>query len=286
MASRRNWERRVWEHPLVHDFKWGFGLDIDDTSSLKNDTMVPLLFQDNALVDLELVKTNKENADWAVKGKPNTFAGSYIPKVTTTWTAWSPSAEIDVMKFSTMSIYSSMLNRLDAFDKKTGDDIETILELTHETTDEQVFPLWNGTKIYEGHSVLDYAADVPGLTGTQQPEGVAFEHEVFFDALHYYSNREMLRKMTGRMKNHYINGALNTDRKTFEKVVKGFDTFVPGMCKYQHPYTGCFLLFACPPAGRYDQMAKTGDVTAVEHLTVTGRTRFNEYNPDFNFART
>ncbi len=284
-VNRKFWPKATWQYPRIHDFVFGFGLDCDDTASTKNSTLVPYLMQDNAIVDYETIKTNPENDDFAVKINPNVAAGSYVPKCMVSWHAWSPSAEIDVMKFRYMNIHTAMLNRLDAFDKKTGNDIETILELTHEVTDEQVYPLWNTVKLYEGHHVQDYAVDVPGLTGTQQPEGVAFNMEMFFDAMHYYTNKEMLRAVTDRMMSFQVNGDIAKDRPIREKWVSHYQNVVPSLCKFVNPYMGCFGLFHCPQAGSYSQPAKTADVTAVEHLTVYGRVRFNEYNPDFNFSR-
>ncbi len=284
-VSHRDWPRQVWQYPLHHDFPFTFGLDIDDLAATKNSTIVPYMFQDNAIVDYETIKVNPENEDFAVYTKGNTAAGSYIPKLMVSWKAWSSSLEIDVMNFKTMMIHTAMLDRLNAFDKKTGFDIETIIEMTHETTDEQAFPLYNTVKLYEGHHVQDQPAAHPGLTGTQQMEGVAFDMELYFDALHYYTNKEMLRNVTSRMRNHFINGDIAKDRRTFEKVVNSYTNQMQSLCKYQHPYTFCGELFTAPQAGSIWQYAKAGDVTAVEHLHVMGRVRFDEYNPDFNFAR-
>ncbi len=285
MPSKRDWPKLTWRFPRLHRIYFGFGLDMDDVAATKNSTMVPYMFQDNALIDYETIKTNPENADFAIVGNQNTAQGSYVPKVMVSWKAWSPSAEVDVAHLETLRIGTSMLNRLDAFDKKTGNDIETILELTHETTDEQCYPLWNTVKLYEGHHVSDYDGLVPGLTGTQQPEGIAFDPNMVFDANQYYTNKEMLRKVTEKMRHHYINGDLAKDRRTFEKVVSSFSTRIPSLCKYQHPYTFCGEIFHLPQAGAINQFAKTGDVTAVEHVTIQGVIRFAEYNPDFNFSR-
>ena len=52
-----------------------------------------------------------------------------------------------------------------------------------ETTDDQAYPLFNGTKLFEdtvGAGNFDYDANVPGLTTDQQPEGVAFDEDTFF----------------------------------------------------------------------------------------------------------
>ncbi len=284
-ADRRLWEPRTWKYPRIHRVSFGFGLDMDDTAATKNSTMAVYMMQDNALIDYEDIKTNPENADFSIVGNVQVAAGSYVPKLMVTWRAWSPSAEVDVCHMMTQKIGISMLNRLDAFDKKTGNDIETILELTHETTDEQTYPLWNTVKLYEGHQILDMPGDIPGLTANQQPEGIALDKDMFFDAMAYYTNKQMLGKVTDRYRHWYINGDLAKDRKTTEKIVASTSTRVPSLCKYANPYMFCGEIFTLPQAGSREQYAKTGDVTAVEHITVNGIIRFAEYNPDFNFSR-
>ncbi len=284
-TGHKMWSRQTWQYPRVHDWLFGFGLDADDVAATKNSTIVPYFWQDNAIIDYEDIKTNPENADFAVQANGNCAAGSYIPKCTVNWLAWNPSAVNDLLTFKYLPINVSMLNRLDAFDKKTGNDIETILELTHETTDEQAFPLYNTVKLYEGHQVVDYPAGNDGLTGTQQPEGVAFDMELYFDALHYYTNKEMLRQVTGRMESYNLQKLSAASGGVKERVKSFYRNVVPSMCKFQHPYTACMGLFTCPQAGTMYQPSTTAEQTAVETLTVAGRVRFNEYNPDWNFAR-
>ncbi len=284
MPRKGEWPRQTWKYPLIHDFTFGFGLGIDDSVSTNQSTIVPFLMQDNAIVDYETIKTNPENADFAVVAKPNTAAGSYIPKLVVSWYAYSPSNQINRLLFKTLDISIAMLNRLDAFDKKTGNDIETILELQHETTDEQCYPLWNGDKLFEGHMIQDLPVDVPGLTTTQQPEGVNFDMEMFFDALHYYTNKEMLRKVTSKMKTYAVTDIAKAVSQR-DRFANNVSSFIPSLCKYQHPYTFCGMLFHAPQAGTQYQTGAVASISAVEHLTVLGRVRFNEFNPDWNFAR-
>ncbi len=285
MASKRLWEKRVWAYPLWHSFEFGFGLGMDDADTTRNATIVPYMFQDNALIDLETVKVNPENDDYAVTGRPNCYAGSYIPKCVVTWEAWVTSSQPDALKFQYLPIHTATLQRLDAFDKKTGTDIEALLELTHETTDEQVYPLWNGAKLYEGHHVIDYHTNVPGLTTTQQPEGVDFDIEQYFDARRYYTNKEMLDQVTGRMRTYQVPQIMQVGGNLSRATARFYETTVPSMCKYMLPYTSCMGLFNIEPSGSHGQPTIIGDTTSIEHLTVQGRVTFPEINPDFNFAR-
>ncbi len=282
--DRRDWPRQTWEFPLIHNFEFGFGLSAD--SATKASTIVPYMFQDNALVDYETIKTNPENADFAVTAHGNTMAGSYVPKIMVNWTMFIPAGDTEIvhLKANTMKIHTAMLNRLDAFDKKTGNDIETILELQHETTDEQCYPLYNGTKLFEGSSgVHDMPyPDHPGTTTDGQMEGVAFDKELFFDAKHYYTNKQMLNSVTDQMRDYTISEPIVPHGRS---IVSNTSRMVNPMCKTMNPYTFMGELFHVPQTGSIDQYHIATETTAIEHLTVKGRVRFAEFNPDFNFAR-
>ncbi len=285
-ADRRLWPKQTWAYPMPHDFQFGFELGMDDLDTLKQSTMIAYAFQDNAIVDYEEIKTNPENFDFAVKSNGNCAAGSYVPRCSVSWQAFCTATDVDILKFMYMPVHTAMLNRLEAFDKKTGNTIETILELTHETGDEQCFPLYNGTKLYEGHHVIDLPfPDHPGPTTNGQPEGIAFDIEQYFDALHYYTNKEMLRTITGRMQTFRINQDLAGNIPTKDKIASYFRRDMPSICKYQHPYTMYAGLYHLPLAGTHNQYQQSNSVTQEGHLIFVGRVRFNEYNPDFNFAR-
>ncbi len=283
VVKKSDWPRQTWVYPRIHNFNFGFGLSAEATT--KAHTIVPYLMQDNALVDLETIKTNPENADFAVVGFPNCHAGSYVPKINVGWSMFIPTADTEIISIivNTMQLGCAFLNRLDAHDKKTGDDIETILELTHETTDEQAYPLWNGTKLFEGGGTYDYDALVPGLTTDQQPEGVAFDKELFFDAMHYYTNKQMLKSVTQRMKTYMISEPIVPHGRSMVRYSRTLS--VPPQCKFMNPYAFFGELFSVPQVGDLSQIMLAAETSAIEHITVKGFVRFNEYNPDFNFAR-
>jgi hypothetical protein len=282
-VNKSDWDKNTWNFPRIHNFEFGFGLSAED--STKASTIVPYFFQDNAIVDYEDIKTNPENADFAIDTSPCVAAGSYIPKILVDYVMYlhPEDTELSHLMVDRMKINTAMLNRLDAFDKKTGDDIETILELQHETTDEQCYPLWNGTKLFESAGTYDYHADVPGLTTDQQPEGVDFDKEKFFDAMHYYTNKDMLKQVTQNMRSTTLSEPIVPHGRSIQHYRRTEN--VPSISKTQNPYTFYGELFSVPQVGSRTQYHLASETTAKEHLVVKGMVRFYEYNPDFNFSR-
>ncbi len=280
---KSDWPKETWQFPLIHEFEIGFGLSAEATT--KAATIVPYVMQDNALVDYELIKTNPHNADFATVAYPNVCQGSYIPKCTINWTAVIPPSDTEIvhLKFDEMLIATSFLNRLDASDKKTGLDVENLLELTHETTDEQCYPLWNGTKLFESGGTFDYHANVPGLTTNGQPEGVAWDKSTFFKAMHYYTNKEMLKQVTFGLNSHTLSEPLVPHGRSMVSFSRTIE--VPSIAKSGNEYQFLGQLFGVPQVGSRDQYHLAGETTAIEHFMLKGFVKFFEFNPGYNFAR-
>ncbi len=277
----------MWHYPRHHNFEFGFGLSAE--AATKASTIVTWCFQNNSIIDYETIKTNPENADFAVVNYPDICAGSVVPRIMVDYSLYIPMADAEIVQLNinTMKIHTAMLNRLDAHDKKTGNDIETILELEHATDDEITYPIFNGTKLFEGAGTYDTTfkdgyADV-GLSSNLQPEGVAFDKELFFDAKQYYTNKQMLNTVTDRMKSYRLVEPLVPHGKSAQHVHYNMPT--PSLCKFANPYQFCGELFHLPQVGSIDQYHLAAETSAIEHVTVKGRVRFAEYNSDFNFAR-
>ncbi len=209
--------------------------------------------------------------------------GSVIGMLASNWTAFIPDAntEIEIVKFNTLPIHTAMLNRLDAFDQKTGNDIETIIELQHETTDEQTGALYNNTKLFESQGARDLATSVPFLTTDGQLEGVAFDKTLFFNAKRYYSNKRMLQEVTGTMRTHQVSEPLSPHGRA---IIRGGHKSVDSMCKFQNPYTYQATLFHLPQADDLFQFHDSDTISDIEALTVKGDIFFLETNQDFNFS--
>ncbi len=285
-VSKKDWPRLTWKFPRIHNYDFGFGLSAESTNQAS--TIAPYMWHNNSIIDYETIKTNPENADFAVVAYGDCCAGSYVPSVTVNWVAVIPPSDTEIshIRFDTMNIDIAMLNRLDAFDKKTNDDIETLLELAHDTGDEMTKVLWNGTKLFESGGTFDIApvdgfADI-GLSTDGQPEGVAFEKEKFFDAMHYYTNKEMLKSVTGGMRTHILSEPIVPHGRS---MVMSKGRRVASLCKFMNPYAWCGELFHVPQVGSRTQYHLAGETTAIEHVMVKGMVRFYEFNPDFNFAR-
>jgi hypothetical protein len=281
--TKRIWDPRTWVYPKIHNFEFGFGLSAEDTT--RASTIVPYFFQDNALVDYENEKTNPRNDDFAISTEPNVCQGSYIPNIVLDYVMYlkPDDTEISHLMVDRMKLFTAFDRRLDAKDKKTGATVKSIIEMQYETTDEQAYPLWNGTKLFESGGTYDYSANVPGLTTDGQPEGVAFDKETFFDGIHYYSNANALKTVTGPMRSVTISEPIVPHGMSivhYRKVVS-----VPSIAKFQNEYTFFGELFSVPQVGSRTQYHLASETTGIEHLTVKGMVRFNEYNPDFNFAR-
>ncbi len=276
----------MWFYPRIHNFEFGFGLSAD--AATKASTIQPWIMMNDSIEDYETIKTNPENDDFAVVNYPDIAAGSIIPRVMVDYSMYIPSSDTQLVHLmcNTMRIHTSMKNRLDAFDKKTGDTTQSILELEGETTDTICYPLYNGTKLFEAGGTFDTTykdgfADV-GLGTDLQPEGVAFVKETFFDAMHYYTNKEMLNVQTDRMKSYVISEPLVSGRSVIHV---HYNYATPSLCKFANPYTFCGELFHIPQSGSIDQYHIASETSAIEHLRVKGRIRFKEFNTDFNFAR-
>ncbi len=69
--DKRDWDRRTWKFPLIHNFNFGFGLTADSASITKRSTIQPYLFQDDLAIDLETIMTNPANAGFMVDAQPN-----------------------------------------------------------------------------------------------------------------------------------------------------------------------------------------------------------------------
>ncbi len=261
------------EYPLWHDLEYQFKLNAEDET--KNSTMIPIMHNDILAQVLKTTYVNPKNSAFEVVAQPNCSPESILPSLQLSMRCSLTKGAIETdavrsLSLNYMFINGAFLNRLDAVDAKTGNDIETILELTHETDEEQVIPLWSGVDLTSGSLV---PTGVEGLTTDQVIESVAFDKEMFFDAMKYYDNHSMLRTMARSMKTVTI-------KRDYPYSMHGTKPVAP-ICRFMNPYSFGFLLVHLPQVGDIDQYGLADVTTNIPHVDVKIKIRYPEWNKGF-----
>lgn len=247
----------------------------------QEDTIIPIIHNDDA-IDPQTVYTHPENSSFAVYQSSNcapdskvNFIKGYLELSLT-----KPAIETDAVKalrVGVQVITSSFPEDLDVADEVSGTDIKTILGLQKETTDRQVYPLYDGNKLNEvfTNSALLHA-DQPGLTTTQVIENVGFTPGTFYSCLDYYTNGDLMKKMQRGLKWYTL-----TERYPFIKIPIKIDS----RTKRINPYTFLGLRVYVPQVGSYYQIPAAGDTTAINHVRAHFQCRYDEWNEYFKFMK-
>ncbi len=271
------------EYPLPHNFGFNFALSAE--AATKDSTIVTLFHTREDAASAESIEVNPRNANFAEDGGAVIHNGSIIPKLNLTFSMrLTKIAEatdgIRALKVNWMPIYISFLNSLEAEDAKTAVQVEDILELQHAVDNKDTYPLNSSTKLDETGSIS--ASTIPltevfgdlGLTTNLIPESVAFDKSLFYNALEYYTNQGMLKKVIGKM-----NTVVVTRDRPF---LYHSNNFTYPSVKRGNPYTFCGILFNLPQAADYDQIVQASEVTAISHVQIAGNVRFSEWNATFD----
>ncbi len=179
-----------------------------------------------------------------------------------------------------MPIYISFLDTLEAEDEKTATQIEDILELEHFTDNKDTQPEYSGIKISTLHNVAPSSIHYTevfgdwGLTTDLKYESVAFDLGAFYDTLQFKTNAGMLKKVIGPMRKVI----LRQDHPYFHFS----SNFTYPSIKRANPYTFCGVLFHLPQMGQFMQVGEVADTTAIDHVNIEGRIRYDEWNSVFD----
>ncbi len=268
------------EHPLPHNFNYDLNFSIDDSLSL-NATYLPLILNDEGLVNADTKVVNPRHGSFAEENTPYCFHDSIIPRMTISMSAKLTKAGIETdalrsVKFNWMPVYVSFLNRLEAQDSKTAVQVEDILELQHETVGKSVYPIWTGTNMNIGTVGIHGSATTAfmGLTVNNTIETVAFDKELFFDAMQYYTNSPMLKKVIGKMHSVHVSR---------DRVYKYYsNNFINPMVKRINDYTFCGILVHVPKINDAEQLGVAADTTGIDHMMLQCYVRYDEWNSEFD----
>ncbi len=268
------------EFPLPHNFQLMPTFSIDN-AIVQNATYIPILMNDEGLVNPDTVNANPEHGSFAESDNVYCYKNSIVPKINFTMELSMMKGAIETdkiqfIKFYWMPVYVSFLNRLDASDSKTGTTVEAILELEHETVGKSAYPIWGTVDIGELDVKIHANATTAlmGMTTNDVQENIVFDRSLFFDALQYYTNAPMLKKVIGTMKQGFI-----TRDRPFRYHSSNFTN---PMVKRINPYTFCGVLIYFPKAGDPESHVATGDVTNISHVRGNIKVRYDEWNSQFD----
>jgi len=217
------------------------------------------------------------------------FQGSIVPRLNLSMIANMSKAgrETDKLKnliFNWMPIYIAFLDDLEAEDSLTSTQIEDILELQHDVTNEDTYPLFSGTDLVVGDALdmsnvndSNEAFGDYGLTTALTYESVAFDKLAFWANMRYKTNKGKLAKVCGQMRTVMI-GHDTPYRYTS-------NNFTYPTVKRMNPYTFCGILIHLPYAGDGDQVFNANDVTSISHLSIQMQWNFSEWNQNFDQTR-
>ncbi len=276
---------RLNDHPLPHDFRYGASFDILDAT--KDATILTLIrASEDATVGIEAVEVNPRHASFAEETGPTCAMGSIVPKVSFTIRGSLSQAMLTDNEFAKVNlnmipIYSSFLSSLDASDDKTTEDIELLLDLSHDVTAKRVEPQYGtvnltNASLHPVNTVLETEgfADY-GLATDLTLESVAWDENRFYNALSFYTNGSMLRHVTGRKRTW----TLSRDRPFLYHSMN----FTNPTVKRMNPYTYCGVILWSSKVGNHSYGITT-DFNAADLDTVSwnAEIRYDEWNIDFD----
>ncbi len=274
------------DFPLPHNFEYHAALTAHSTGETGT---ILTLFRAREMINMDTIVVNPKHGAFAEETGPTIANGSIVPKVMINMHMNLTKIAIETDKLRqldliVMPIYTAFLNSLEADDNATaGTQVEDILELQHGTGAKVVHPLFNGSNLGGGTYNTNHPMNTVlitdvfgnyGLTTDIKMEGVTFDYGLFLDALHYFSNQGMLRKVAGKMMHFKLT------RDNPKRFYSG--NFTYPMVKRGNNYTFCGLLIYLPQVGTFAQYGRIGDTSAADQVDVSCNVRFDEWNDQFD----
>ncbi len=270
------------EYPLPHNFSIMPALQAE--LATKGTTIVPFFRTSELAVSAETIEVNPRNANFAEDTGCIIHNGSIVPRLTVKMLVSLTKGAVETDKiralnFYYMPLYFAFVDSLDAMDDKTATQVEDIMEMQHDVTNKDTYPLYNTTKLSAGIMPLSTVplteafGDV-GLTTSTTLEGVTWIKEDFHDTLSYKTNAGMLKKVTGGLRKVVV-----TRDRPFSYFTQNF---THPMVKRGNPYTFCGMLLHLPQVSTPDQFQFAAETTVIDHLNIQIICRFDEWNQNFD----
>ncbi len=273
---------KVPEYSRPHHIGYNFAIPVESASA-RLATIVPVITADEGLGAMSAYESNPENTNFVLAGTDHCYPTSRINKVFAELKAsmskiMLETDKVQIIKFATMEIHSAFNETGQALDEISTLDLNEILELQVETTDRQMYPLFNAIDLadYKSNPGLNMPAETPGLDTDLEIEAVAFQPSIYYNCLSHFTNGDKLRSVATPLKWHTL---------TRTRPAKTIYCNQHSNTKYMNPYTFLGLLIYVPTMAEIHQIGKPTDTT-IETCTIefTYQARYQEFNHEFNHS--
>ncbi len=279
MALRVKQFTKVEMYAQPHDIRRGFAFELDDATL--DATIVPFAFYDEGMGAPTALETHPENAAFAViANQANCFINSRInlvlANIRVALTSKALDENLPAVRIGIMPIHMAFIDDYTAIDELSTLEVQDVLEMQTESTDNQGGPLYvaaTDLPVAKAGTSL-YATTTPFLDTTTTLEAVAFDPSVYYNMLHFMTN-------SGKLK--VAQSGLSWFTIDANRPVKDFKISINPKVKRMNKFTYFGALITAPIHTLLDQIPSTADITAAtQYVSVHVRTRYSEWNQDFN----
>jgi len=246
----------------------------------KETTIIPIITYDEGKGAPSAYNAHREHASFVEAQESHCYVGSEIHNVIVelqvALSSFFNDDNLLAMKFAYMPIYTSFED-LTVIDELSSTEIQDVLGMQSESTDNQAYPLYNGTDIDPTVAGADsMPANQLGLTTDDNIEYTTFNVNTYYDALHYLTISEKLKA---------CQGGLHWRTLTKSKPTMNIRFPLPSKIKMLQKKSFFGILLHVPSAANIDQIHYVGEMVAASHLVFKMKYRYNEWNEEFNFSK-
>ncbi len=282
------------DFPLPHEFSGGFNLAAENAAL--DSTIIPLArYRDDINNAPNVIEVNPKHSSFGEETGATCTPGSIVPRMTFGFNAripmlarhqqWLGTNSFDAVEevlFNWMPIYTAFIEPLEAVNVEDSLAVKSVLELAT-AAGNSVRPLYTGTDLI-GATTGDISpgtlhdAEVFGDYGLSvdfKQEAIAFDPDIFFDAIKYGSTSSILKKITGHWNTVVLKGGHNYHFQS--------DNFMFPSVKRMNTHTFCGILFHCPQAGSSRQLFDASETTATTaQVRIDYNCHYDEWHPEFD----
>lgn len=274
--------RRSKWYPRVHDIHSTFAMSPTDDVAGEPATAIQTIRYDEGLGDPASFNSNPDHPSYAVSNGGGCYPESYVSALNgTIHFALNPAllGGDHIIKVGYMVASLAFDNDYEADDQMSGEMVQDVLSLLHEDSDRQGYIDYSGTKVIEQYSdsALQEATQ-PDLTTNQRLEGIVFDFDKYYDALHYGKHGGKLKKVTSGIR------WLTLSKQTpWIKI----PIFQKAATKFLNEYAGHYVYMFVPEEGtKYQPFLKNGDTDINDYVHCSYIARYSEQNEYFDHSKT